>query len=167
MCPYRQAALTLVRDGGALAGTLLIYFLIPPGKKPDLNSTLGLIVVALLFLSAFLVDSSINSSLVLAFYLIFPLAAVSINSKNGILISLALGLVLVIINSVPGIQNHIHLKLFETIIFMVCYLMIIAISHHIERIKPPAAGKAERFPKPVQGAAGREEMSLCQNSPIS
>ncbi|MDX2430142.1 MAG: response regulator [Bacteroides sp.] len=124
--------LTLVRDGGALAGTLLIYFLVPPGKKPDLNSTLGLIVVALLFLSAFLVDSNMHSSLVLAFYLIFPLAAGSINSKNGILISLILGLVLVIINSVPGIQNHIHLKLIDAIVFMVCYGMIIAISHHIE-----------------------------------
>ena len=74
--------LTLVRDGGALAGTLLIYFLVPAGKKPDLNSTLGLIIVALLFLSAFMVDSNLDSSLVLAFYLIFPLAAVSINGKK-------------------------------------------------------------------------------------
>lgn len=125
-------ALTLVRDGGALLGTLLIYFLVPPAKKPDLNSTLGLIIIALLFLSAFLVDSNMHSSLVLAFYLIFPLAAASINAKNGILISLALGLVLVIINSVPGIQNHIHLKAFDAVVFMVCYMLIIAISHHIE-----------------------------------
>ena len=44
--------LILIRDGGALAGTLLIYFLVPPGKKTDLNSTLVLIIVALLFLSA-------------------------------------------------------------------------------------------------------------------
>ncbi len=124
--------LTLVRDGGALAGTLLIYFLVPAGKKPDLNSTLGLIIVALLFLSAFMVDSNLDSSLVLAFYLIFPLAAVSVNGKSGLLVSFGLGAILLITNSIPGIHSHIHLKAFDATIFMVGYIMILIISHHIE-----------------------------------
>ena len=125
--------LTLIRDGGALAGILLIYFLVPPARKPDLNSTLGLIIVALLLVSAYLADSKVNASLVLAFFLIFPLAAVSINGKNGLLIAFGLGLTVLLINSIPGIQSFIHLKAFDASLLMVCYLMILIVSHHIEQ----------------------------------
>ena len=125
--------LTLVRDGGALAGTLLIYFLVPPGKKTDLNSTLVLIIVALLFLSAYLVESNLSTFLVLSFILIYPLAALSVNGKNGLLIAISLALVILIINSIPGIQSHIQLSVFDASVFMIGYLMILAISHHIER----------------------------------
>lgn len=124
--------LILIRDGGALAGALLIYFLVPPGKKADLKSTLGLIIVALLFVSAYLIDSNMNSALVLALFLIFPFVAGSINSKYGLLISLGLGVIVVLLNSISGINAHIHLKTFDLVIFMVLYIMINIISHHID-----------------------------------
>lgn len=125
--------LTLVRDGGALAGAMLIYFLVPPAKKPDLSSTLGLIIAALLFLSSYLVDSNVNSFLILAFYLIFPLAAVSVNGKSGLLISIGMGVGLLIFNSIPGIQSFIHLDLTDAVIFTVCYAIILAVSYYVER----------------------------------
>ena len=125
--------LILIRDGGALAGTLLIYFLVPPGKKTDLNSSLVLIIVALLFLSAYLVDSNLSTFLVLSFILIYPLAALSVNGKHGILISVSLVLAILVMNSVPGIQSHIQLSLFDASVFTIAYLMLLAISHHIER----------------------------------
>lgn len=130
---FTKQPLILIRDGGALAGTLLIYFLVPPAQKTNLNSTLVLTIVALLFLSAYLVDSGLSSFLVLAFILIFPLAALSVNGKSGVLTSLGLGLLILIFNSVPGIETFIHLSLFDAIIFMVGYIMVLAISYHIER----------------------------------
>jgi len=124
--------LILIRDGGALAGALLIYFLVPPAKKANLNSTLGLIILSLLFLSAYLVDSNMISALVLALILIFPLAAVSINAKNGPWISLGLGVIVLVINSVAEINAHIHLKASDMVIFMLLYGMINIISHHVD-----------------------------------
>ncbi len=129
---FSRNPLTLVRDGGVLAGTLLVYFLVPPDKKPDLNSTLGLMIVALLFLSAFLVDSNMHSSLVLAFLLIFPLAAVSINGKNGLILSFILGGLILVLNSIPGLHSHIHLKASDATIFMATYIVILILSRHIE-----------------------------------
>ncbi len=130
---FSGQVLTLVRDGGALAGAMLIYFLVPPAKKPDLSSTLGLIIAALLFLSAYLVDSNVNSYLILALFLIYPLAAISVNGKSGLIISIGMGIGMLVFNSIPAIQSFIHLDLPDAVIFIVCYAIILAISYYLER----------------------------------
>ena len=83
-----------------LAG-LAIYFLIPAARKPNLNSILALILTALIFLTGFLFDLGISGGLIMAFYLLFPLAAVSVNSKYGIIVPIALGIITLIFNFIP------------------------------------------------------------------
>jgi len=124
--------LLIIRDAGILSGTLLIFFLVPVNLKPDLKSLLGLSVLGLLFLSAFFIDSRVDSSLVLAFYLLFPLAAVSVNGKYGLFISIGLGVSILVFNSIPGINSFVHLELFDMVIFSAIYIMILFCSQYLE-----------------------------------
>ena len=151
---FTRQPLNLVRDGGVLAGTLLIYFLVPPATKTGLNSTLVLIIVALLLFSAFLVDSKVSAFVVLAFILIYPLAALSVNGKSGLLTSFFLGIIILIFNSVPGITSHIHLEPLDLGIFMTGYFMILLISHHIDRSNRLLVLKLNDSRSPFQGPAG-------------
>lgn len=125
--------LILIRDAGALAGGLLIYFLVPPARKPDLNSLLGLLILVLIFISAYFHDSNLSPFVTLAILLIFPLVAVSVNGKSGKLVSLGLGLFILVINSIPGITTTIHLDAFDAIIFLLSYGIILIIGYFIER----------------------------------
>ena len=123
----------IILDGGILAGTLLIYFLVPASKKPDLNSFLGLIILALLFLLAYMVDFNVDPSLILAFYLLFPLAAMSVNGKYGFFVSIGMGAIILILNSIPGTNTFIHLKAFDMALFTAGYIMILFLGNHIEQ----------------------------------
>lgn len=123
----------IIRDGGILVGTLLIFILVPTGKKPDLKSILGLIILALLFLLAFMVDFKLDSSLILAFCLLFPLAAMSVNGKYGLYVSIGMGAAILALNSIPGTNTHIHLEAFDMAIFTATYVMILLVSHVIEQ----------------------------------
>ncbi len=123
----------IILDGGILAGTLLIYFLVPASKKPDLNSFLGLIILALLFLLAYMVDFNVDPSLILAFYLLFPLAAMSVNGKYGFFVSIGMGAFILILNSIPGTNTFIHLKAFDMSLFTAGYIMILFLGNHIEQ----------------------------------
>lgn len=125
--------LILIRDAGALGGGLLIYFLVPPAKKPDLNSILGLFILVLLFVSAYFHESNLSPFVTLSILLIFPLVAISINGRAGQIVSLGLGLFILIINSVPGIKTSIQLDTFDAIIFLVSYGIIVIIGYYIER----------------------------------
>jgi CheY-like chemotaxis protein/signal transduction histidine kinase len=125
--------LLLIRDGGIFIGTLLIYFLVPASRKPDLNSLLGLIILALLFLSAFIMDFRVDSSLILAFYLLFPFAAVSVNKKHGLYISMGLGATILTLNSIPGIKTFIHLEVFDMALFTATYIIILFLCQFIEQ----------------------------------
>ena len=123
----------IILDGGILVGTLLIYFLVPASKKPDLNSFLGLIILALLFLLAYMVDFNVDPSLILAFYLLFPLAAMSVNGKYGFFVSIGMGAFILILNSIPGTNTFIHLKAFDMSLFTAGYIMILFLGNHIEQ----------------------------------
>ena len=125
--------LVLFTELGFLAAAVAIFLLVPPGRKPDLNSMLGLLLVGVLFLSGFWFDFGINASLILAFILIFPLAAVSINGKNGIYVPVGLGAATLIINSAPGLEAFIHLELFDALVFFIAYALIIILALFIEQ----------------------------------
>ncbi|MCP4310187.1 MAG: response regulator [Bacteroidetes bacterium] len=119
-----------IRDCGVLAGTLLIYFFVPASKKPELSSMLVLSICALQFLSAQIFDFGADASLILAFYLLFPFAAVSINAKNGINVSIGLGISILTLNSIPGIETYIHLELSDAMVFSVAYIILILLAHY-------------------------------------
>jgi CheY-like chemotaxis protein/signal transduction histidine kinase len=123
----------LFMDLGFLAATVAVFLLVPPGRNPDLNSMLGLVVVGLLFMTGFWFDSGVNASLILALFLIFPLAAVSMNGKNGIYVPIGLGAAALAVNSVPGSGAFVHLDLFDALVFFAAYVLIIIFSLFIEQ----------------------------------
>ncbi len=116
-----------------LLTVMALFFLVPARKNPNLNSMLGLGLTALTLLWGFLYESGIGSSMILAFYLVFPLAAVSVNGKNGIFIPIGLGVVVLILNSIPGIHTAIHLPLLDALLFFVVYSLIIFFFFFIEK----------------------------------
>lgn len=120
-------------DGGFLLVTLAVFFFTPARKSPNLSSMLGLAILALLFLSAFMLDFGVDKALILAFYLLFPLAAVSLNGKNGIPVALGLGVTILVLNSIPGTGFRIHLDLYDALIFFFTYALIIILSIYLER----------------------------------
>jgi CheY-like chemotaxis protein/signal transduction histidine kinase len=124
--------LVLVLDLGFLVAGVAIFLLIPPRKNPDLNSMLGLALIGLLFLTGFWFDSGIEASLILAFCLLFPLAAVSMNGKYGIYIPAGLGVVMLVLNSIPQARTYIHLDLFNALAFFSMYVLIIFVALFIE-----------------------------------
>jgi CheY-like chemotaxis protein/signal transduction histidine kinase len=128
-----KKTLVLALDTGFLVATLAIFFLVPAGRKPNLNSLLGLSLIGLMLLAGFHYDFGIEAELILAFYLLFPLAAVSVNGKNGIYIPIALGITILVLNSIPQVQSFIHLDLFNALIFLSAYVLIIFLSLFIEQ----------------------------------
>ncbi|RLD69865.1 MAG: hypothetical protein DRI98_09455 [Bacteroidetes bacterium] len=109
------------------------YFLFPPSRKPEQSSFLVLVICALLFLTNYLFDLKIDASVVIAFYLLFPLAAVTINGRYGIIVPVVLGVITLAFNSMPFVNEGIHLDLFNSLIFFSGYTMVIIISIFIER----------------------------------
>ena len=128
-----KEALVLSSNIVFLLTTVAVFFLVPASKKPNLNSMLGLGLTALVLLVEYLYDFGIGSSMILAFYLVFPIAAVSVNGKNGIFIPIGLGVVVVILNSIPGIHTAIHLPVVDSLVFFVVYFLIVFLSFIIEQ----------------------------------
>ncbi len=123
----------LLMDSGFLLALVAIYVLVPASKKPNLKGLLGLLVLGLLFLSAFLYDFGPDASLILAFYLLFPLAAVSINGKHGIIVPIGLGIVTLALNFIPGAHPNIHLGLFDALSFFFLFTLMIFLALYIEQ----------------------------------
>ena len=71
--------------------------------------------------------------MILAFYLIFPLAAVAVNGRHGIYVTIPLGIITIIINSLPQLNPVIQLDIFNALVFFTSYALVVAISVHIER----------------------------------
>ena len=128
-----EKTLVLALDTGFLVSTLAIFFFIPASRKPNLNSLLGLSLIGLMFLTGFHYDFGVEAALILAFYLLFPLAAVSVNGKNGIYIPIALGMTILVLNSIPQVQSFIHLDLYNALIFFSIYVLIIFLAMFIEQ----------------------------------
>jgi CheY-like chemotaxis protein len=123
----------VVESSISLLVILGAYFLFPPGRWPEHSSFLVLIICAMLFLTNYLFDLSIDASLIMAFYLLFPLAAVTINGRYGIIVPVILGIITLIFNSLPYNNKGIHLDLFNSLIFFSGYVLVIFISIFIER----------------------------------
>lgn len=123
----------LLIDAIYLAAAVALFFFLPAGRRTSLNGMLVLALVGLLFLTGYIYDMGIDPSLILAFYMIFPLAAVSLGGRNGIYVPLGLGLVILVINSLPITPAHSHLELFDALVFFSTYALIILLSLFIER----------------------------------
>ncbi|MEN8157043.1 MAG: response regulator [Bacteroidota bacterium] len=131
---FSKEALVVRLNTVFLLTSMALFFLVPPGKKPNLNSMLGLGLTALILLWQYLYDFGIGSSMIMAFYLVFPLAAISVNGKNGFYIPIGLGVVVLILNSIPGIHTTIQGSLLDALIFFIVYFLIILFSYFIEQI---------------------------------
>jgi len=119
--------------GIPLALALLSFLLFPVGSKANLSSMIVLVLTAVVFLSVYLFVREISSAMILAFYLIFPLAAVAVNGRKGIYVPIALGILTLVMNSVPQLDPVINLDFFNALVFFCAYALVIAISIHIER----------------------------------
>jgi CheY-like chemotaxis protein/signal transduction histidine kinase len=123
----------ILESGITLCVLLILFFLIPPGKNANLSSMLVLSVTALLLLNSYLFDTGTSLSLMLAFYLLFPLGTVSINGKSGIYVAIALGVITLVFNSLPILSTGFHLDFFSTLVFFSSYTLVIIMSLFIER----------------------------------
>jgi len=119
--------------GAPLALALLSFLLFPVGSRPNLSSMIVLVLTALVFLFVYLFVPEISSAMILAFYLIFPLAAVAVNGRQGIYVTITLGIITIIINSLPQLNPVIQLDIFNALVFFTSYALVVAISVHIER----------------------------------
>lgn len=110
-----------------------MYIFFPPGRRANLSSIFVLSLTAFLFLNGYLFNMGVSATLVLAFFLLFPLAAVSVNGRHGIYVAILLGTATVILNSIPGVETSVHLDLFNGLVFFTMYVIVILIALFIER----------------------------------
>ncbi len=110
-----------------------IFFLIPAARKPNISSMLSLVLTGLIFLTGYLFELGISAGLIMAFYLLFPLAAVSVNGKYGIIVPISLGILTLVVNSLPGLEGAIHLDIYNALVFFSSYGVVIIIAIFIER----------------------------------
>lgn len=122
-----------MRDLALLGAIVAVNFLVPLRKNKALNSFLGLAILGLLYLSAYLFDFGVSGQLILALLLLFPLAAVSVVGRHATYVSLAMGLGTLIMNFLPSTPENLHLELYESLLFYATYGMIIWISHFVEK----------------------------------
>ena len=120
-------------NGIMLLAAAAIFFLIPAARKPNLNSTLVLVLTSLIFLSGYLFDLGISVALIMAFYLLFPLAAVGLNGRQGIIVPIALGAITLVFNSLPEFDKGIHLDIYNALVFFSSYTLVIIIAIFLER----------------------------------
>jgi len=113
--------------------SLAVYILIPAATKPNLSSLVALVLAAVILLSGFFFDLGISGGLIMAFYLLFPMAAVSVNSKYGIIVPIVLGIITMVFNFIPVFVDGIHLDLFNALLLFSTYALVTGIVHFIER----------------------------------
>lgn len=119
--------------GIALLLALAFFIFIPVGRMSNLSSMLVLVLTSLIFLNAYLFDAGISSILIMAFFLIFPLASVSVAGKQGIYLPIALGIAVLVLNSLPQVETNVHLSLFDALLFFTSYVLVVTISIYIEQ----------------------------------
>ncbi|MDF1575660.1 MAG: response regulator [Bacteroidales bacterium] len=124
----------LVVHGISLGLGLFLFLYVPAGRKIDLSSLLALVLAAVVLLNAYIFNEGVSSLLVLAFYLLFPLAAVSMNGRHGIYVPVGLGILSIIINSLGLFESSIHLDLLNSLVFYFAYILVILIAVYMERI---------------------------------
>ncbi len=125
--------LFMIENSIAMVISAILFFLVPPGRRPNLSSILILVLTALILFNSFLYDLGISTSLVMALYLVFPLAGITLNGRHGILVPIALGVITLFFNSLPIFETGIHLDLFNSLFFFSTYVLVILISIYIER----------------------------------
>jgi CheY-like chemotaxis protein len=123
----------VIRNCGFLGAIVAINFLVPAGKHANLNSILGLSMLGLLFLMAFLMEFGVDASLILAFSLLFPLAAVNVNGKNGIYVAVGLGVISLFLNSLPSTRSFIHMELRDAMVYFSAYGLLMLLALYIEK----------------------------------
>jgi CheY-like chemotaxis protein len=123
----------LALNSVALILVISLFFLVPAARFPDLNSMLGLAAAGVIFLAGYLFDLGIALPLILAFYLLFPLAAAGMNNRHGMIVPVILGAVTLVFNSLPILKTGIHLDLFNTLVFFSSYALVIILAVFIER----------------------------------
>jgi len=116
-----------------LALAVIFFFLIPAGRSANLSSILVQLLTAAIFIVGYLVDMGISSTLILAFFLIFPLGAISVNRRYGLYILIMLGVVTIVLNAIPKLEPAIHLDLYNSLVFYSAYTLMILVSLYVEK----------------------------------
>ena len=116
-----------------LALAVIFFFLIPAGRSANLSSILVQLLTAAIFIVGYLVDMGVSSTLILAFFLIFPLGAISVNRRYGLYILIMLGIVTIVLNAVPQLEPAIHLDLYNSLVFYSAYTLMILVSLYVEK----------------------------------
>lgn len=118
---------------GISLAIVLGAFLFIPLKHRSILSTVIQALTALIILYAYVIDLGLSTGLILAFYLVFPLIAMSVSGRRGIYVPILLGLVTLILNSSPSIETAIQLDLYNTLLFLTTYIIVIVVSIYVER----------------------------------
>ena len=123
----------LAMNGIFLLITTSFFFLVPAGRRPNTSSLLLLGMIAVLLLLGYALNPGISESILLAYYLLFPLLVASVNGKYGYVIAALLGMSALVLNYVPLSENSVQLDLRDTVVFFFTYVLLIVVSLFVER----------------------------------
>jgi CheY-like chemotaxis protein/signal transduction histidine kinase len=120
-------------NGIVLLLALAFYLFVPVGRMTNLSSMLVLLLTLVVFLNAYLFDAGVSSFLVMAFFLVYPLAAVAVSGRYGIFLPILLGIVVLVLNFIPQVETNIQLDLYNALLFFTAYALVIAVSIFVEQ----------------------------------
>lgn len=121
--------------------SLASYLFVHPGKPSTIRAQVILAITAAIFIYSFLFDTGLSSTLIMAFYLLFPLAGISLEGRKGLYPALALGLISIILNWWPHLNTSISLDLYNGLVFFAIYAIIIAVSLFVDRASRELVGR--------------------------
>lgn len=112
---------------------ILVYVAAAPAHHLPLNALMVIIITAATLLFHYLLVRELSREIVLALYLIFPIAIAIISPVRGYWIAALLGIVTILVNVFPVHPELKPMDLLSLVIFNLGYFVMIIVSYFIER----------------------------------
>ncbi len=112
---------------------ILAYVAAPPARHLPLNALMVMVITAAALLFHYLLVKELSREIVLALYLIFPIAIAIISPVRGYWIAALLGAVTIFVNVFPVHPELKPMDLLSLVIFNLGYFLMIIVSYFIER----------------------------------
>ncbi len=124
---------------------ILLYLLIPPYRFLKINGMATISLSGIMIVLCYLLVPELSSNIMLAFLLLFPIAASTIQVHRSLWISSGLGLVILILNFVPVTDTFEPLLPISLAIFLLIYGTMIVASYLIEKSQSSLIRKQTRI----------------------
>ncbi len=135
----------LIIDLIAIASFILLYLLIPPYKFLNMSGMAVISLAGVMIVLCYLFVSELSSNIMLAFFLLFPIAASSVQAHRNLLISIGLGIMILILNFIPITDNFEPLLPISLAVFLLIYGTMIVASYIIDKSQSNLIRKQTRI----------------------